>query len=537
MFVSRDISVQLIGFATSLVLARLLSPAYFGITTLGLTILTSANIIADGGIAAWLIARKENPTSAEMGAVNGFQLLLTMLVAAVALPVGFAVGGDGPATAVIMLALPFYALRTPPLLLLERRLQFAPRIFIQLAELIVYAIVAIALAVGGLGLWAMPVALVLRSIAGTLLALHVNPGPFVRPSLAFGPLKPLLGFGMRFQARNLIQLARDLTSVSVVGAVGGFLALGYYGFCTRLLSIPQSAGTSLGEVTLPAFSRLIGNGEDVGPLLERSTGTLATFNAILIAPLVAASPGLIPLVFGQRWQGASLMLPGMGLGLIVGGPLGWTIVNYLYAKGDARTPLWVTGVLNSVFTVVCTGVLAAKFGSVGVGMGRAAGPLIATPFLLLRVRRMGGPTLWRVFLSPAASASCAMAVGWWLCRTMHDTLAGSLAALSAALIVEVALLSITNRAGLVSCFSTLRRLVGTTLLLQLRPAAAEGGQTSRAHRALGSLWRRVRQQAPEPRYPARIAIELTPQASIRFMARKSSRPSGAGGFSETTNEL
>src|ERR1700748_3753556 len=106
MFIGRDVAVQFIGFLTGLVLARLLAPSDFGITTLGLTISSAASVIFDGGVGASLISRKEPPTTEELRAVNGCQLVLTTAFTAIAIPAGFALGGDGPATAIILLSLP-----------------------------------------------------------------------------------------------------------------------------------------------------------------------------------------------------------------------------------------------------------------------------------------------------------------------------------------------------------------------------------------------------------------------------------------------
>jgi O-antigen/teichoic acid export membrane protein len=472
MFVGRDVLVQFIGFATGLILARLLTPADFGITTLGLTIVGAANVIADGGIAASLISRKEPPTSAELRAVNGFQLTLTLAITAVAVPIGFALGGDGPATAIILLSLPLYAVRTPPMLLFERRLQFAPRIIIQVAELVTYGVVAIALALMGLGVWAMPLALVARAAAGTVYCYILSPTKWALPTLRLGLVRPLLGFGVRFQMKSIVQLVRDIAVVSVVGSLGGLQSLGFYGFCIRLLNVPKTAATALGEVTFPAFSRLIGNGEDVGPLLKRTTLTSSLINALTIAPLVAASPALIGFFFGHKWTDASLALPGLGIGLIIGGPLGWNVVNYLYATGDSKTPLWISGILNGIATIAFVAVGVKYFGLVGLGAGVAAGQLVTTPQLLWQVQRRGGPNLWRACLAPAASASASMALGWWVCKFLNDTLLAGVAAFSAALALQVMLVWLTDRAALKTCWSTIKRATLLVLPARLIPQRA-----------------------------------------------------------------
>ena len=243
--------VQFIGFATGLVLARLLTPADFGITTLGLTIVGAANVIADGGIAASLISRKEPPTTAELRAVNGFQLALTLAITAIAVPIGFALGGDGPATAIILLSLPLYAVRTPPMLLFERRLQFAPRIIIQVAELVTYGVVAIALALMGLGVWAMPLALVARAVAGTVYCYVLSPTKWVLPTLRFRLVRPLLGFGVRFQMKSIVQLVRDIAVVSVVGSLGGLSEPGFLRVLHPPAERPEDGGDGSGRGHLP----------------------------------------------------------------------------------------------------------------------------------------------------------------------------------------------------------------------------------------------------------------------------------------------
>jgi PST family polysaccharide transporter len=254
-----------------------------------LTIVSAVSVLADARVAASLISRTETPIRAELGAVEGVQLIAMSLCSAVAIPIGFLLGGDGPATAIILLALPLYSLRTAPSLLLERRLEVGPRIQVQVTELVTYGIVAIALAVAGAGIWAMPIALVVRTGAGTLVARARSPVKRLYPNLRFELLKPIFGFGVRFQLRTIAQLIRDVLLVSLIGSVGGLRALGYYGFCYRLLTVPQVAANSLGEVSLPAFARLRENGERVEPLLGRATSSVALISALLMARLPGSS--------------------------------------------------------------------------------------------------------------------------------------------------------------------------------------------------------------------------------------------------------
>jgi O-antigen/teichoic acid export membrane protein len=466
MLAGREVLLQAIGFVTSLVLARLLAPAYFGVTTLGLTIASAANIIADGGVGAALIQRSEVPSKEELGAVSGLQLSITLPVAAIAVPLGFLLGGYAPETTIVALALPCYSLRTAPLLLFERRLEVIPRILVQLTELLSYAVFAIGLAIAGAGVWAMPVALVLRAAAGTVVARRVSPIRGFRPNLQLHRIRSVLAFGARFQVRTIAQLVRDITLVSVITTFGGFRALGYWGFCYRLFSIAQIVSTALGELSMPAFARLRDAGEQVNELLMRSTSAVTLITALLLAPVVAGSRGLIPFFFGHRWADAALIMPGLAFAMIVAAPLGVTVVSYLYAMGDARTPLRGS-VLNGILTVGFVIAGSQVMGLTGIGLGAALSSVLIVPVMLIAVKRRGGPSLFSAFFWPAFGAAIALCAGWRLCWALHASLEGGVAGMVLALLIDVALAWITSRDALVTCGRMFRR----TFAMRRRGAA------------------------------------------------------------------
>ena len=82
--VARGIVVRLIAFSGMLVLARQLAPHDFGVLAFGLSMLAVSTLLADGGIGASLIRRQDAPGRAELGAVVGFQMVVTAAVAVVA---------------------------------------------------------------------------------------------------------------------------------------------------------------------------------------------------------------------------------------------------------------------------------------------------------------------------------------------------------------------------------------------------------------------------------------------------------------------
>ena len=79
--VMRGIGVRLVGLIGTLVLARLLTPHDFGIVAFGVTLITFANFLADGGIGSGLIRRVDPPERADLKALLAFQLGLSTALA------------------------------------------------------------------------------------------------------------------------------------------------------------------------------------------------------------------------------------------------------------------------------------------------------------------------------------------------------------------------------------------------------------------------------------------------------------------------
>ena len=92
-----------VGFVASLVFARLLSPADFGVVAIGSTALLLGNALADGGLGAGLVRRPKPPTRAELRTMNGIQLTLALAVCLPAAGIALGFGRTGAVTALMVL--------------------------------------------------------------------------------------------------------------------------------------------------------------------------------------------------------------------------------------------------------------------------------------------------------------------------------------------------------------------------------------------------------------------------------------------------
>ncbi len=249
----RGIGVKCLGLVGLLVLARMLSPTAFGLVAFGTTIVTFANFLADGGLGNALIRRAEPPERADLKALLGFQLGFSTVLA---IGIGLTMlpwGTMGEVTALMALSLPLTAVRVPGGILLERQLSYRPFAFVEIVETICYFVWAIVTVSMGWGVWGLASASLVRAFTGSAVLLALLPSARLIPSLSWARVRPLLGFGFRYQAVGVTTFLREMGTNAAIAIFAGVSALGVWSVALRILQIPLLLITSLWRIRIPAW--------------------------------------------------------------------------------------------------------------------------------------------------------------------------------------------------------------------------------------------------------------------------------------------
>jgi O-antigen/teichoic acid export membrane protein len=407
----RDVAVRAIGLAGNVVLARLLVPEDFGIVAVGLVVINVANFVTDAGLGLGLVRRKESPTVREMRSVVGLQLAAASAIATVAAAVTLGIGGDARITALMVLALPLMALRTPGLIYLDRQLDFSIQVRVELIETLAYVAWAITTAALGWGAWSLASGAVVKAAVGALSVARLTPLGLIRPTLDIAAVRPLLGFGARFQALGLLQLGQQVALTACIGAVGGLTSLGLWSLAERVLQLPQLLFRPLWGIGIPAYSRLLQAGEDVGRLVQRSVTTLAVVGGVVLAPLGGTATAYIPLVFGEKWSEAAEILPGACMALAISAPVNICMVAMLYAAGDAATPLRAS-IVHAFVRLPLALVGLHYFGLWALGAAWFAAQAVELPIVVRRTRTVVGLPVGREIVLPVLATATAGGAAW-----------------------------------------------------------------------------------------------------------------------------
>ncbi len=446
--VLRGLGVRVVGLVGTLILARLLTPHDFGILAFGVTLVTFANFLADGGIGAGLIRRVKSPERRELQALLGFQMVLStslaVLIAVALLPFG----ESGAVIAVMAMALPLTAVRAPGVIQLERDLNYRPLAVVDLVESLVFYTLAITLVVEGFGVWGFAIASVIRPLAGGLtLVLTFAPARMI-PSLSWARVRPLLGFGLQFQAVGVVNLLRDQATNAAVALFAGVTALGVWAVAYRILQIPLLFLGSLWRISFPGMSRLVAAGGDAGKTIERVIGVVAIATGLILAPLVAVTPAWVPAFLGEKWDGVIPVIPPASLHLMLIGPLSVALLGYLWAVGEASAVLRATLVGLPLMAAVMLPLLPV-IGAPAVGFGWLASAAGEAIVLIRSARKHCDFKVAPGLAAPTACATVGATLGWIVVEHGHTTAAAGLVGGLLAVGVYTLLLAAFHRSQLV----------------------------------------------------------------------------------------
>lgn len=328
-------SRTLLQLISTVVLARLLVPADFGLVAMVTAIVGVAELLREFGLTG-AIVRLQEVGDELWGAIYRFSLLLgvaAMAVTAALAPVIAALFGEPRLVSLTVALSPVLLLNSVAMPLqarLQRELRFgviATSDVISMAVGVAGAILAAAL---GAGVWALVLLTGLAALTRFVMMLVV-----VRPSLrgASGvrSLAPVLTTGGSILGVQLLNYAaRNLDNV-IVGRALGPAVLGVYSRAYALLMLPISQlNGPLARVGLPVLSRLQDDHEAYRRYVRVSMLVIAYAAIPTFAVAAAVAQPLVAVLLGPKWDAAApifALLALAGVAQALGNVSGWLYIS------------------------------------------------------------------------------------------------------------------------------------------------------------------------------------------------------------------
>ena len=301
--------VQLATWVVSITVARLLADRDYGIAAMASLYVGFAQTLAEFGIGAAIVQRKDLPPHL-VGTLTGVSVLLAVVLSLVSIPAAYGLSRfyDEPILIPIVLV---YGLNFIPLAfrsvstsLLTRDMAFGRITLLGLIETGGASITSLVLALAGWSVWALVLGnTVAIWVAAIVSASWAHPGF----NLRLGELRGsgILTFGGKVLVSRVAWYFFASTDFLIIGRRIGAGALGHYSLAYQLASIPAERITgALTQVLFPVFSQLQHDRAELGRYFRNATEacTLVLMPAYVGLALVA--PDLVEVALGAKWREA-----------------------------------------------------------------------------------------------------------------------------------------------------------------------------------------------------------------------------------------
>lgn len=359
---------QTVGFILFVMLARLLSPADFGVIAIATVVIDLLVLIGCLGQVQALVQRAhldDRAASTSFWMLQVFGLLMTAAVYFTA-PYVAAVFDTPVLVSVLRLLAPICLLQTlsaVPEAWLRRSFGFKWLAARTVAASIVGGVVSVGMALYGLGIYAMVGQKLV--IAFVLLLMVWWNSPW-RPKLEWSTADALslARVGGDLSLVGFLQIANVRIIDVAVGFVFGPHVLGQLRIAWKLFDFVMAVAVQpIVNVSLSALSRLQNNGAALASATIRLMSVSGTALYPVFFGIAVVAPDVVPALFGDKWDDAILFIQILSP-ISVAATVNYFLGSTLTAAGRTRWILWQA--LGQIVLAVALTVASAPFGVVPV---------------------------------------------------------------------------------------------------------------------------------------------------------------------------
>ncbi len=288
-------------------LARLVSPADFGVVGAATVVLGFSAIFSELGMGPAIVQRPTLELRHEQAAFTasvGFGLVLGAMLWVLAPQVAgfFRIPAVEPVLRTFAWTFPLAGLSLVAYAVTQRALRFRWLAIVDVVSFGVgYGVVGVTLALLGFGVWALVAAEMSKVGVYTAILLVAHP-----PRVSLRPdrqaFAELMYYGGGFTVSKVANyLALQLDNV-IVGRWLGAVALGFYGRAYELMAAaPALLGEPVDKVLFPAMATRQGDMRSLAAAFRRGVATMALITLPLSALLVVLAPEAVPALLGPKW--------------------------------------------------------------------------------------------------------------------------------------------------------------------------------------------------------------------------------------------
>ena len=302
------VSAQLISTVVSIILARLLSPEYYGVISIVMIFITLANVFVSDGFGSALIQKKD-ATATDFFSVLYFNIVFSCVLYAViflAAPYIAMFYGNGyeiltPVLRVLGLRIILTAINSVQQAYVSKKMMFRKFFVATLWGTIISAVVGITMAYSDCGVWSL-VAQYLTSTTVSTFTLFLTLKKKPRLLFSFLSLKELFPYGCSILGTGLLITGYQELRALIIGKMYSPADLAYYdkskGFPNLIIG---NVNSSLAAVLFPKMAEQQSEQENIKLTTRKSIRLSSYVMCPMMLGLAAVAEPFIRLLLTEKW--------------------------------------------------------------------------------------------------------------------------------------------------------------------------------------------------------------------------------------------
>ena len=371
-----------IGVVSTIILARMLVPADFGVVAMAMSVYGALEIMTSFSFDLALIQNRKATdahydTAWTFNVLFGLFLLLGLLALAWPTAEFYADARVGPVMMWLGVAALVRGFENIGVIQFQRDLNLVQEFKLGLARKVVGFMVTISFALAWQSYWALIAGIMAQRVTGLVMSYVLHP---YRPRFSLAAKGELLEFTKWLALNNVVLFIVHRANDFIVGRIAGPAALGAYAVAYEIANLPTTELVfPISRAVFPGFSTIAHDRAQLKTLFLQVLALIAWFTVPICAGMLVLAEPLVLLLLGEKWR---LAIPLIHILVVFGALRSLTsnAGNVYLAVGSPSTITKMT-LLFLAILLPCSILGTQRYGAVG-----AAGAVVvaaALQFLVL----------------------------------------------------------------------------------------------------------------------------------------------------------
>lgn len=381
-------TIKALAFISTIVLARLLTPADFGIVAIATAVVTLVEMLGDFGFHVYLVQKKELNRE-DLDTAWTFQILLALLESILLLACASLVGGwyKEPRLKAVFYVLAATVLlggfRNVGIVSFQKELKFHLEFLLRVPSKIIGITAALGLAYALNNYWALILGICSQRITEVAASYTLCS---YRPRFCLQGARELFGFSKWLYCNTTLSFVLQRAPDLILGKLAGKDAVGLFSVSHSIATLPTSElAEPVARATFPSYVKLRDDPELLKEGYLKVLRLLAFFAVPMGVGIAALAEIVVPVLLGNKWISAVPVLQILALGGILK-TLQSNTGSVFLAVGRpwVITSLWALRVCVLIPMLV---VFCLRSGVVGAAWAFFLAEAVTSPFILVYVLR------------------------------------------------------------------------------------------------------------------------------------------------------